>query len=230
MQSKPNRSLPVSQSSPSRSAQPSTARRARPHPPPLNREEKALLTYRNLMEAAARIVGEHGYAGTTIAKVTRAAGVAHGTFYNYFADQQELFDILLPYVGERMTDKITADLANGPAFGVEREVARFRSYCDYLRENPAFYRVLYEAEVFAPKAHAAHIGRLTDGYVRAMQRAIADGEMRERSEEALRTIAGALLGARAYIAMQYKDTGDIPDAAVEAYAGLIRNGLFGEHA
>ncbi|WP_322867556.1 TetR/AcrR family transcriptional regulator [Aquicoccus sp. G2-2] len=180
------------------------------------------------MEAAARIVGENGYAGTTIAKVTQSAGVAHGTFYNYFEDRQELFDVLLPYVGEQMTDRITADLADNPARGLDREVARFRSYCDYLRENPAFYRVLYEAEVFAPKAHKAHIRRLTEGYVRAMQRAMAAREIREMSDDALRTIAAILLGARAFVAMQYKDTGNIPDAAVDAYAALMRDGLFNQ--
>jgi AcrR family transcriptional regulator len=200
----------------------------RPRKPKLNREEKAQLTYRNLMEAAARIVGENGYAGTTIAKVTQSAGVAHGTFYNYFEDRQELFDVLLPYVGEQMTDRITADLSDNPARGLDREVARFRSYCDYLRESPAFYRVLYEAEVFAPKAHEAHIRRLTEGYVRAMQRAMAAGEIREMSDDALRTIAAILLGARAFVAMQYKDTGNIPDAAVDAYAALMRDGLFNQ--
>ena len=202
-------------------------RAPRPRKTKLNREEKAQLTFQNLMESAARIVGEEGYATTTISKVTRDAGVAHGTFYNYFEDRQALFDVLLPYVGERMTDRITADLASADAgSGLEREVARFRAYCNYLRKNPGFYRVLYEAEVFAPKAHEAHIERLTKGYMRALKRAMAAGDLHEMGEEDLRTISGILLGARAYVAMQYKETRDIPETAIAAYEGLMRQGLF----
>lgn len=197
----------------------------RPRKQKLNREEKAQLTYRNLMEAAAHIVGEKGYAASTIAKVTQQAGVAHGTFYNYFEDRQELFDVLLPYVGEQMTDKITQDLADAGS-GLEREIARFRAYCNYLRQNPGFYRVLYEAEVFAPKAHAAHIQRLSDGYIRSLRRAMAAGDLREMDADEMSATVSILLGARAYVAMQHKDTGQIPDSAVTAYARLMRDGLF----
>lgn len=192
----------------------------------MSREEKAQLTYRNLMEAAARVVGEDGYAAASIAKVTQAAGVAHGTFYNYFEDQQALFDVLLPYVGEQMTDKITSDLAGFSGPGFEREVARFRAYCDYLRENPGFYRVLYEAEVFAPKAHETHIRRLTEGYIRAMKRALAAGDLRDMDEDGMRVTAAILLGARAYVAMQFKKSGEVPETAIRAYAALVREGMF----
>ncbi|MGF6861421.1 AcrR family transcriptional regulator [Rhodobacteraceae bacterium MBR-64] len=191
----------------------------------LTRDEKAQQTYRNLMDAAAQIVGELGYAATSIAKVTEAAGVAHGTFYNYFKDRQGLFDVLLPYVGQNMTDQITADLTH-VGNGIEREIARFRAYCAYLKSNPGFYRILYEAEVFAPVAHEAHIRRLSDGYHRALKRAMDAGDLRPMSDDELTAIAAILLGARAYVAMQHKNTGDVPESAVQAYASLVRHGLF----
>lgn len=191
----------------------------------LSRSEKAQKTYRKLMDAAADIVGEMGYAATSIARVTEAAGVAHGTFYNYFKDRQGLFDVLLPYVGQKMTDQITADLTHVGS-GIDREIARFRAYCAFLKANPGFYRVLYEAEVFAPVAHEAHIRRLTDGYHRALRRAMDAGEMRPLPDEELAAVVAVLLGARAYIAMQHKATGIIPESAVRGYESLVRNGLF----
>ncbi|MGE3594128.1 MAG: TetR/AcrR family transcriptional regulator [Dehalococcoidia bacterium] len=51
------------------------------------------------MQAAADVVGEEGYTAASIAKITARAGVAHGTFYSYFDDRQQLFDVLLPFVG-----------------------------------------------------------------------------------------------------------------------------------
>ena len=50
----------------------------------MSREEKARETYRLLLEAAAQVVGTDGYADASISKITQLAGVAQGTFYNYF--------------------------------------------------------------------------------------------------------------------------------------------------
>ncbi len=190
-----------------------------------SREEKAQQTYLNLMHAAADIVGEYGYAATTIAKITEAAGVAHGTFYNYFKDRQGLFDVLLPFVGLQMTDQITADLVEAGT-GIDRDIARFRAYCDYLRETPGFYRVLYEAEVFAPKAHDEHIRRLSDGYIRALKRAMASNDIREMPDAELEATVAIMLGARGYVAMLYKEQGTIPESAIQAYGRLMQSGLF----
>lgn len=192
------------------------------------RQEKAALTYRRLMDAAAKVVGRDGYAATSIAKVTGEAGVANGTFYNYFEDRQALFDMLLPHVGREMTDRITADLLDAGA-GLEREVARFRSYCAYLSENPGFYRILYEAEVFAPKAHAAHMRRLSAGYRRALDRAVARGDIRGYSGDEIDDLIAMFLGMRGYIAMRHIKDGAIPESAIQAYAKLLGRGLFAQN-
>ncbi|RAH98468.1 TetR/AcrR family transcriptional regulator [Acuticoccus sediminis] len=177
------------------------------------------------MAAAARVVGRYGYAATSIARVTEEAGVAHGTFYNYFEDRQALFDSLLPEVGRAMTDDIVAQIADASS-GLEREVARFRAYCRYLQQNPGFYRILYEAEVFAPKAHEAHIQRITEGYVRSLSRAMEAGDIPEMPADELEAVVTVLLGARAYIAMRYIKSGTVPQAALDAYTRLVSKGLF----
>ena len=211
-------------------AQASIAARRKKRP---TRQEKAELTYQRLMDAAAQVIGELGYMQASIAKITDRAGIAHGTFYNYFEDRQALFDALLPHVGHQMTDHIT-DAILEAGFGPDREVARFRAFCTYLAENPGFYRILFEAEVFAPRAHAAHIERLVDGYRRAFERAIERGDITDYSQDELETVVFALLGARAYVAMRFVSengsgpkTPVIPDSAISAYEKLMRRGLFG---
>lgn len=199
-----------------------TTRPARKRP---TREEKARLTYQSLIEAAARVVGKYGYAATSIARVTEEAGVAHGTFYNYFDDRQALFDTLLPEVGLEMTNEIVAQIA-GVEGALDREVARFTAYCRYLQDNPGFYRILYEAEVFAPKAHEAHIQRITAGYMRSLSRAMEAGDIAAMPPEELEAIVTVLLGARAYIAMRYIKAGTVPQPAIDAYTRLVAKGLF----
>ena len=129
----------------------------------MSRDEKARDTYKRLLESAARVVGEDGYADASVSKITRLAGVAQGTFYNYFETRQDVLDRLLPYMGRQMLDHIGRSLAHDLT-GAEREEARFRAFFDYLNEHPAFYRILYEAEIFAPDAHDEHFRILVDGY------------------------------------------------------------------
>jgi len=176
------------------------------------------------MTSAAEIVGARGYAATSIAKATENAGVSQGTFYNYFEDRQTLFDSLLPYVREKMIHEIVTEVPRTTR-GWEREVERFRAYCHFLGRNPGFYRILYEAEIFAPTAHANHMKETSDGLRRSLLRSIKSGDMREVEEEELDAIVFALLGARAYIAMNYGKGTEIPESAVEGYAKLV-SGMF----
>ena len=191
----------------------------------LSREEKTRQTFLALMQAAEEVVGERGYAATSISKVTETAGVSQGTFYNYFDDRQSLFDTLLPNVGQRMILEIGADVPRDLT-GAAREVARFRAYCRFLERNPGFYRILYEAEIFAPAAHAEHMALVSGGLRRSFERAIATGEMPAIPDEELDGIVFALLGARAYVAMRYNRGTAIPESAVDGYARLMRPGLF----
>ena len=62
----------------------------------LTRVEKSEETRKALFDAAAKIVGKHGYEGASIARITSRAKVAQGTFYNYFTTRQDLLDQLLP--------------------------------------------------------------------------------------------------------------------------------------
>ena len=204
------------------------------------REEQARRTYRRLMDAASKVVAEEGYAGASIAKIVAEAGLATGTFYNYFSDRQALFDALLPYSGHEMVDYISRalrDQGEAVATGPEREVARFRAFCDYLARNQGFYRILYEAEVFAPRAHAEHIRTLIDGYSRSLGRASERGELKGYSPQELETVVLMLLGVRSYVAMRYIVGGDksgrgrrkrgkaVPEAVVATYGRLISGGL-----
>jgi len=64
------------------------------------------VTRDSLLNAGCTVVAAEGYAAASIAKIADLAGVAHGTFYNYFDDCQTLFDELLPYEGLRMRERI----------------------------------------------------------------------------------------------------------------------------
>lgn len=212
---------------------------AKPYLPPirkpnrrrLSRDEKARLTRESLLGAGYRVVAADGYAAASIAKIAETAGVAHGTFYNYFLDRQELFDQILPYEGLQMREKVEQAARKAPA-GMEREYARFEAFLDYVASNDGFYRVLYEAEIFAVEAHRAHMENIVSGYKRTFGRAMTEGRMRRLDDCELECLIYQILGMRAYAAMQIHSAESpekklrIKRAAVEMYRLLLSHSLF----
>jgi AcrR family transcriptional regulator len=56
----------------------------------VKREEKKQETVNRIIDAAICLFSEKGYEATTVAEITEMAGVAKGTFFNYFKAKEEL--------------------------------------------------------------------------------------------------------------------------------------------
>jgi AcrR family transcriptional regulator len=59
------------------------------------KQDRAHDTVEVIVEAAARVLLERGYAAATTNRIARAAGVSVGTVYEYFANKDEVFDALI---------------------------------------------------------------------------------------------------------------------------------------
>ncbi|MBI9074801.1 MAG: TetR/AcrR family transcriptional regulator [Desulfatibacillum sp.] len=77
------------------------------------REELRIERKNKLLQAAARVFSEKGYAGTTISDVAARAGMGKGTVYGYFSSKEELFfDLFFWYAREVMAG-VSLDLLSG---------------------------------------------------------------------------------------------------------------------
>lgn len=196
-------------------------------PKRFTRQERAENLKKKIFDAAAKVVGALGYGDASIGRITDEAGIAQGTFYLYFESRQALFDVLLPYVGEDMVLYIGEKVKGAQTF-LEVEERGFRAFFDYLRKNPWFFRVLNEAEVAAPVAHAAHMKLLTERYVKSLTRSVENGEIKNFSIDELETLAYLFQAARSYLYLCHikgKKYKKLPDAVVDTYMKIIRNGL-----
>lgn len=59
------------------------------------RQELALKTRENLIEAAKKVISIKGFKDSSIQDITEEAGVAKGTFYTYFKTKEEIVEELL---------------------------------------------------------------------------------------------------------------------------------------
>ena len=81
-----------------------------PQHPEGKRERGKVERRERLYEAALALFRSQGYEGTTVADITRQAGLAKGTFFNYFPTK----DAVLRYLGAREVGRLGASsLAGG---------------------------------------------------------------------------------------------------------------------
>lgn len=102
-------------------------------------------TRRQIIDAAVRLIADHGYAATSVDEIADAAGVAKGSVYYNFGSKSELFAAVLAEGVTRLTQGLRGALAAAGARPPLEVLAE-----ELLREvhgHPAFAKVL-TAEVF----------------------------------------------------------------------------------
>lgn len=196
-----------------------------------SRDERGRLIREALFKAAAEIVGNIGYQNTSITMITQRAKVAQGTFYNHFASRQDILDQLLPSLGNDMLSHVRECSQKGVTL-LEQEELRFRGFFSFLKETPHFFRILNEAESFAPQAYRTHLDLVSEGYVRVLKRAAARGEIKDFKGRELEAIAFILMAARAYLSWRYvygeEIHEEVPEWVVSTYVKLVASWLSSE--
>jgi len=187
-------------------------------------------TRRDLLRAATAVIGEVGYEKASIARITARARVAQGTFYTYFKSRQDLFDRLLPAVGDDMLTQISARM-HGATGLMDVEERGLRAMFRYLVANPGFYRLLNEAETLAPRAHRAHFKNLAEGYIHSLRMAWANGELAGYKEREIEVLAYMLMGMRSYLILGFARHGrkikNLPESAVQTYLKFVHRAVHG---
>ncbi|TDR85515.1 TetR/AcrR family transcriptional regulator [Enterovirga rhinocerotis] len=216
---------------PSGRGTPSASDLEQPSPPrKLKRHEKAERNRRAIVDAAAEVIGEHGYADASISRIMERAGLGHGTFYAYFESRADLFDKLLPLKGLEVLD-LMRDQVAGSRDIIDLEVRGFAAFLRFVADHPWFFRLLHEGEIAAPRAYREHLDNILARFTRALKRSWDRGELPAYEEAELKTLAYVLIAARDYVYSNYINRSDDPEAAmreaVETYRKLLTCGLCG---
>ena len=82
-------------------------------PHDLTRAQVEASQRQRILDAVLDVVGEQGYAATTVAHVTSAAGVSRTTFYEQFANKQVAFLVAYDEFGEQFLGALS--FASGPS-------------------------------------------------------------------------------------------------------------------
>jgi AcrR family transcriptional regulator len=186
-----------------------------------------------VLDAAFELFLEHGYDGTSMEAVARAAGVTKPVVYDCFASKEELFTALLRREETRVLGQIAAALPRG-ADRDDPEMLlgdTLTAFLQAVADSPAAYRVIFLGEGGANAAVARHIRAGRRDQVRAITVLVTEWLRRHRpgidAEGAAPLVSHALVGMAegAARALLTEDDAWTPESLGRALGALAAGGL-----
>lgn len=181
-----------------------------------------------LLEAAKKILRQHGYAGLSTRGVAEAAGVPLSQIHYHFGSKQEMVLALFEYLNAQLLDRQNA-LFGDPALKLSEQWDRA---CDYLDEDIAsgYVRVMQEltAAGWSNPAVAKVIRVGIMGWIDLIT-GLADKAGRElgglgpfTAEEVSSLVASAFIGAESHYLSGFEKQGVPVRKALRRFGDLIR--------
>jgi AcrR family transcriptional regulator len=122
-----------------------------------------------LIEAALRLIGEHGPAGFSFADVARAVGVSAAAPYRHFRDRQALMAEVARRGFERFADELDAAWNGGHPNPLRAIENCGLAYLAFARREPAAYAAMFEAGL--PMSDVPALAQASDRAFSVLRRA-----------------------------------------------------------
>ncbi|MFC0279860.1 TetR/AcrR family transcriptional regulator [Falsigemmobacter intermedius] len=152
-----------------------------------------------ILRAAEEVIGARGFNGAAIVDITRAAGIAQGTFYIYFDSKEAVFRTLVEEMG-RFTRRSLSEATAGAKDRLEAERLGLRAFLEIAATRPLLYNIVEEARFVAPEAYDAYFTGFARAYSRNLEAAARDGTIRAGDAEIR---AWALMGLAVTLGERY---------------------------
>jgi AcrR family transcriptional regulator len=176
-----------------------------------------------ILRAAEAVMGARGYAAASITDITRAAGIAQGTFYIYFDGKEQVFCDLVAEMG-RFTRRTLSEAVAGARDRLEAERLGLRAFLEIAATRPALYNIVEEARFVAPASYDAYFTSFAQSYARNLEAAAREGTIRPGNAEIR---AWALMGLAVTLGERYglRNPGADRDAVVAEVFDMLERGL-----
>ncbi|MGC7198186.1 TetR/AcrR family transcriptional regulator [Mycobacteroides abscessus] len=137
------------------------------------RQDRAEATRRRILEAAAHVFADFGYAAGTTNRIAERAEISIGSLYQYFPNKDAILVELMTAHTHRGFALIHQHLAAGLPDTIEDTLRVFvRSAIDNHRDSPRLHRVLFE-EAPRPPEFLAMLHRSEDAVIAAAEAVLA---------------------------------------------------------
>lgn len=117
-----------------------------------NRRERAEVTRAHLLASARPVFAERGYDGATVALITARAATAHGTFYLYFKNREDVFVHVISDVLDELYHESFTPIGEPPPETFDRAALRQRiaAFLDVMARHDGIWRALLQGALASP--------------------------------------------------------------------------------
>lgn len=192
---------------------------------------KSAISQKRVLDAAARIFRDYGYAGTTMRAIATQADLKAGSIYYHYESKDELIAAVLDIAMESVTEGVRAALAALPedATGRQRIETATRAHLAAIIENGDYTLATRRVAGQVPEVIRARHTRQRDAYAAIWQDIIADayrrGEFRTTASLSLARLF--ILGALNWTVEWYKPGGHTIDDVARDFTSFVLDGLRG---
>lgn len=192
---------------------------------------KSAISQKRVLDAAAKIFRDCGYAGTTMRAIADEAELKAGSIYYHYKSKDDLITAVLDLGIHSVTDGVTSALAALPetATGRERLETAVRAHLSAIIQNGDY--TLATRRVFGqvPEAIRIRNTRLRDSYGAIWHKILADAQARGefRASANLSLARLFILGALNWTVEWYKPGGRSIEDVAREFASLVLDGLSG---
>jgi len=109
---------------------------------PSRKEREREFHRRFILERAVSLFARHGFEATTMDMIAEAAEVSKGTVYNYFANKQELFRILIEWGSGRAREIGMETLSTPETSRVERLSMFIQLFLEFFETGRDIHQIL----------------------------------------------------------------------------------------
>lgn len=187
------------------------------------RTERGRRTLRAILDAAAGEFGSVGFHDASIGGITKAAGVAAGTFYTYFDSKDAVFRALVADLSARVRDHVAPAIRAAPD-QIAAERAGLAGFIAFVRAHKEIYRIIDEAEFVDPASFRDHYATTATRIAQRLAAAAERGEVRADVSE---VHAWAIMGMNVFLGLRYgvwNDDRGVEDIA-DTVAAFLAHGL-----
>ncbi|MEI5677001.1 TetR/AcrR family transcriptional regulator [Mesorhizobium sp. CGMCC 1.15528] len=190
---------------------------------------KSAISQKRVLDAAAKIFRDYGYAGTTMRTIADEANLKAGSIYYHYKSKDELISAVLDIGMHAVLDTVNSALAALPADADVRQRietairAHLSAIIDIGDYTLATRRVIGQV----PEAIRAQNMRLRDSYASLWQTILVDAQKRgEFRADANITLSRLfILGALNWTVEWFKPGGRTIDEVAHEFAAVVLDGL-----
>lgn len=187
---------------------------------------KSQETRARILAAALAEASESGFHKASVSGIAARAGVAVGNLHYHFGSRRALLRKLMTALMTDLMARLHAADAEEDADFFERERAVLLAYLDYVRANPAHVRLADEIKLHEPELYRRGADRWVERMATRIRVGIERGSIRPMDDAEITAQAHFLLGARHFLERMVERIDGLGDEeVVDAYLGLVRNGL-----